>query len=102
MKKLMLGLLAVSAFGFATLPAIAGDSNGNSGTYQGSSQSSIITGDGNSTSQTNRQSNTIRRDGSRGDSATVQDSYQHCDVLGNNNRCEQQSNQRTRENRRGN
>lgn len=93
MKKLMLGLLAVSAFGFATLPAIAGDSNGNSGTSQYSSQTSVTTGDGNSTRQTSDQTNAVGRYGSRGDSATVQESYQHCDALGNNNQCRQRSRQ---------
>jgi hypothetical protein len=102
MKKLMLGLLAVSAFGFATLPAIAGDSNGNSGTYQGSSQGSVVTGNGNNTSQTNQQDVIERRHGSRGDTGTVQESQQQCDVWGDNNQCLQWSNQKVRTIRRSN
>lgn len=96
MNKLLFGLLTLTAVGLTSLPASAGDT----GVVQESNQTSIITGNGNSTYQSNKQtSRTSNRNNNRGDTAVVQQSNQTCDVVGNNNYCEQQNSQNSRDNR---
>ena len=94
MNKVLLGLLTVTAIGFASMPARA-DYGNDTAVIQDTRQQSIITGDGNGTYQTTIQENRVYQRGRvRGDSATVQTSKQECDVLGNDSICDQWIEQR--------
>jgi hypothetical protein len=96
MNKLLFGFLTLSVIGLTSVPASAGDT----GVVQDNNQTSVITGNGNDTYQTNKQtSRTNNRNNGRGDSATVQNNNQTCDIVGNRNYCEQQNSQNSEQSR---
>ena len=68
MKKVILGLLTVSAFGFLSVPAFAGDN----AVIQETDLVNTQRGNGNSSSQRNYQLNNQRSHGDRGNSGVVQ------------------------------
>ena len=96
-KKIILGLLAISAFGIVALPARADNA-----VIQESIQESINTGNGNTSIQNSSQRTSINRRSRRGNrrdeysSGVVQTNKQMCDQYGDENLCLQNSEQRTR------
>ncbi|VEP15370.1 conserved hypothetical protein [Hyella patelloides LEGE 07179] len=95
-KRLIVGLLAISALGAIALPVRADEA-----IIQESRQESINTGEGNTSVQNSNQESRIRnsRDGYRryDDDSTgvVQTNDQFCDQLGEDNVCAQNTDQRT-------
>ncbi|MGY6530029.1 MAG: hypothetical protein ACXITR_08880 [Cyanobacterium sp.] len=89
MKKILLvsGLALVTAFSISTPRVVA---QGDDGVVMESEMVSVITGDGNVTTQrvnlTNRR---VRYFDTEGSDGTVMRSYVECDVMGNNNVCAQ-------------
>ena len=96
-KRLILGLLAISAFGMVASPARADNA-----VIQESIQESINTGNGNTSIQNSSQRTSIHRRNRTGkkrdqvDAGVVQKSEQYCDNLGDENLCMQNNEQRTR------
>ena len=96
-KRVILGLVAISAFGIVASPARADNA-----VIQESIQESINTGNGNISIQNSSQKSRINHRGRRGNrreqvsSGVVQKSEQYCDQLGDENLCMQNNEQRTR------
>ena len=97
-KRVILGLLTISALGIVSLPARADD-----GVIQQSIQESVNTGDGNTSIQNSYQESRINRRSRRGsrnyeeiDTGVVQKNEQVCDQLGVENLCIQNTDQRSR------
>ena len=97
-KKIILGLLAISALGLVDLPAKADEA-----IIQDSIQESINTGKGNTSIQNSYQESRINRQNRRGsrnleeiDTGVVQTNDQYCDQVGRNNLCVQNTDQRSR------
>ena len=97
-KRLIIGLLAISALGVVSLSARAGDD----AVIQNSVQETINTGDGNTSIQNSNQESRINRNsrneyGNYDDSDTgvVQSNDQYCDQLGEDNLCVQNTDQRS-------
>jgi len=86
LKSIVAALVAGATLA-VSMPAMA--QRGDTGTVQDNQQGSVITGDGNRSSNTNSQNSTTERNGrgTSGDSATIQRNSQNCDVLGNDNTC---------------
>ena len=95
-QRIILGLLAISAFGVVALPARADDA-----VIQESIQESINTGNGNTSIQNSYQESRINRRGRKSqrnqvDAGVVQKNDQFCDQLGDDNVCLQNSEQHSR------
>ena len=91
MKNLFIasGLALVTAFSLST-PSVLGQTGGDDGTVIESDMITIITGDGNrSTQRVNITSSRQRYFDAPGNDGTVIRSYVDCDVMGNDNVCEQ-------------
>ncbi len=96
-KRVILGLVAISAFGIVASPVRADNA-----VIQESIQESINTGNGNTSIQNSSQRTRINRHSRRGNrrdkfsSGVVQTSDQYCNQLGDDNLCMQNNEQRTR------
>ena len=97
-KRVILGLLTISALGIVGLPARADEA-----VIQQSIQESVNTGDGNTSIQNSYQESRINRRSRRGsrnyeeiDTGVVQKNEQVCDQLGGENLCIQNTDQRSR------
>lgn len=97
-KKVILGLLAISALGLVALPSRADDA-----VIQESIQQSVNTGNGNTSIQNSFQESRINRRTGKGgrnnqeiNTGVVQRNDQFCDQLGEDNVCLQNTDQRSR------
>lgn len=92
MKKVILGLLTVSAFGFLSVPAFAGDS----AVIGDSEQINTQIGDGNSSRQDSYLSNDESNNRRRGNSGVVQTQRQDSFQKGDHNVSRQRTRQENR------
>ena len=97
----MLSVLAVSAFGFLSLPAVANPNSGDNVNVQTSTQVNTQEGSFNTSVQRTNQKNIDVRQGARGNSGSVQDSLQDSFQNGVGNVNSQNTNQRNVNIRRG-
>lgn len=90
MIKLLTTLVALSTLTAAAVPAQADDT----AVIQSSESTTVVTGDGNISTQVSEQTVRQRRQGrNQGDNAVVQDSDQLTDIYGRNNDSYQQTTQ---------
>jgi hypothetical protein len=102
MKKLALGLVALSIVGFASVPAFAADSGNSGSSNTATNRSTIEEGDNNTVHQEIYQEiDRERRDGTHGDDVDLNDALNDSDIFrGNGNDVHQRVDQYIR-NRRG-
>ena len=95
MKNFTCTILAVSTILTASTSAVLAETHEvgkDTGNAQSNIQTSVVDGNENSTSQTNRHSNKISRDhGSMGHDVSIQENDQYCETRGALNKCTQDS-----------
>jgi hypothetical protein len=102
LRKLFLGFIALSAVG-TSVPALANPPANNGGILVESNSNTVITGSGNTATNSSNQS--VRNDvagRNAGSPPITVRSNQNCDILGDGNRCTNRSTQSVNNRSRGN